>query len=320
MESEKTSARVGFASATDADRPLAGVAAAARAVRLLADRGAGDIVLLIGDGAPLAPATAADIARLRGDARVAVERGDGPPIALPTVWEIVRATGKRNDGLVSRWLNRPVSQRLSWLLLHIPALRPLHVTIFNALLAPLMLAVMAIGGHPGLIAGGVLFHFASVLDGVDGEMARASSRTTRRGATLDSAVDMATNFLFLVGLTINLWQRGDLLMGGLGLWSIAAMLIGNYLIARRAQAGGAPLGYDLLKRSTPVRGPIDLIYWIVQTLSSRDCFAFLFMALILLGLERVALGIFAGIAMIWLPYVLITQLPQPRAAPREVDA
>lgn len=320
LESEKTSATAGFASAAEADRRLAGVAAAARAVKLLADRGARDICLRIGDGAPLAPATVADIARLGGGGAVAVEAGEGPPVPLPTGWQIVRATGKRTDGLVSRWLNRPVSQRISWLLLHIPALRPIHVTAVNALVAPLMLAALVLGGQPGLIAGGILFHLASVLDGVDGEMARATGRTSPLGATLDSAIDMATNFAFLLGLTLNLWLRGDALMGALGLWSIAAMLIGNALIARRTRAGGAPLGYDLLKRSGRIGGPVDLIYWLVQTLSSRDCFAFLFMALILVGLERVALSIFAGIAMIWFPYVLITLLLPPGAAARKVDA
>jgi 1L-myo-inositol 1-phosphate cytidylyltransferase / CDP-L-myo-inositol myo-inositolphosphotransferase len=319
LESERALASAGFASAADADRRLAGVAAAARAVRLLADGGAGGISLRIADGAPLAAATRADIERLRGAAGVDVAKGEAPAMPLPDGWAIVRTTGKAGDGLVSRWLNRPVSQRISWLLLHIPALRPLHVTIFNALLAALIVLVLVLGGHAGLIAGGILFHLASVLDGVDGEMARATFRTTRRGATLDSAVDMATNFSFLLGLTLNLWWRGDALLGWMGVWSIAAMLIGNYLIARRTRAGGAPLSYDLLKRSGRIEGPVDFIYWIVQTLSSRDCFAFLFMMLILAGLEWVALSIFAGIAAIWLPYVLITLLVQP-SAPSKVDA
>lgn len=320
LESEIAQARAGFASAADADRRLVGVAAAARTVRLLADQGASSISLAIADGLPLAAATRADIERLRGAANVEVTNGEAPPVPLPRGWPIVRATGKTGDGLVSRWLNRPVSQRISWLLLHIDTARPIHVTVFNALLAVLIVLVMILGGHAGLVAGGIMFHLASVLDGVDGEMARATFRTTRRGATLDSAVDMATNFAFLLGLTVNLWLRGDTLFGAMGVWSITAMLIGNYLIARRTRAGGAPLGYDLLKRSGRIAGPVDLIYWLVQTLSSRDCFAFLFMGLILVGLEKVALSIFAGIAVIWFPYVLITLLLPPGAGPREVDA
>lgn len=320
LESESVQARAGFESAAAADRRVAGVSAAARAVRMLVDRGAREVVLSIGGDARPAESTYADIDRLRGDANVQVKNGAAPAIALPSSWQIVQATGKSGDGLVSRWLNRPISQRISWLLLHIPALRPIHVTVVNAVLAALIIVVMTLGGNAGLVAGGILFHFASVLDGVDGEMARATFRTTRQGATLDSAVDMATNFSFLLGLTINLWLRGDELFAAMGIWSMAAMLTGNYLIARKARARGAPLGYDLLKRSGRIAGPADLIYWLVQTLTGRDCFAFLFMVLILLSLEWVALSIFAGVAAIWFPYVLITLAVPPRAIPRKVDA
>ena len=60
------------------------------------------------------------------------------------------------------------------------------------------------GGKTGLILGGILFQAASVIDGVDGEMARATFRATDFGKTLDSAVDMATNFLFVSALTLHL--------------------------------------------------------------------------------------------------------------------
>jgi len=315
LEDEFLPIEVGFASAGEADRRIAGVAAAARAVQQLATTGAGRICLALADGGSLAPATLADIERVRGKAEVIVEAGVAPPAALPDTWQVVRATGKLGDGLVSRWLNRPISQRITWLLLHFLPLRPVHVTAFNALVAVVMLAVLAFGGNAGLIAGGILFHVASVLDGVDGEMARATFRATPRGATLDSLVDMATNFFFLLGFTINLWRRDGALIGWMGVWSMAAMLIGNYLIARHTRARGAPLGYDMFKRSGRITGPVDFVYWSVQTLSSRDCFAFLFMVLILFGLEWVALSIFAGIAVVWFPYVVVSLLlRRPRSA------
>ena len=51
----------------------------------------------------------------------------------------------------------------------------------------------------------------------------------------------------------------------------------------------------------------------MQALTGRDCFAFLFMVLTIIGLERVALGIFAGVGAIWFLYVLISSLlPAPR--------
>lgn len=315
MGSEKILADTAvFASAGEADARIAGVAAAARAAKALADAGARRVALRIGDAAPLAPATMADIERLRGPASVAIERGEGSPTPLPTAWEIVRATGKPGDGLVSRWLNRPVSQRLTLLVLRIPAARPIHVTIFNALLALVMVPIILLGGEAGLVAGGILFQTASLLDGVDGEMARATFRTSPRGATLDSAVDIATNLLFVTALTIHLALRDGDVIGWVGAWAVTLSILGGMLIARQVRAGGGPLGFDLLKRSGRIGGLVDLVYWAVQTLTSRDCFAFLYMALIIAGLERTALWIYAGVGTIWLPYVILA-VALPRSRP-----
>jgi 1L-myo-inositol 1-phosphate cytidylyltransferase / CDP-L-myo-inositol myo-inositolphosphotransferase len=313
MGSEKSLAdTAAFASARDADRRIAGVAAAARAVRALAEAGAGEVRLLIGDGTPLAEATIEDIERLRGPATVAIERGDGPAPRQPTAWEIVRATGKPGDGLVSRWLNRPISQRITLVVLAIPGARPIHVTIVNAALALVMFAVTLRGGEAGLVLGGILFQTASILDGVDGEMARATFRTSKAGATLDSAVDIATNLLFVSALTVHLAWRDHDVIGWVGGWAVTLSILGGMLIAWRVRAGGGPLGFDLLKRSGRVRGAMDLIFWVVQTLTSRDCFAFLYMVLIVAGLERTALWIYAGVGTVWLPYVIVSLiLPRP---------
>jgi phosphatidylglycerophosphate synthase len=313
-----------FASGRDADRRIAGVAAAARAVRALADAGHADIRLRVADAEPLSPATTDDIERLRGSARVVIEAG---PVAggtsLPSSWEIVRATGKSGDGLVSRWLNRPISQRITWLVLGIPAARPGHVTLVNAALALLMIPLLVFGGEMGLLLGGILFHASSVLDGVDGEMARATFRTSPSGATLDSVVDIATNLIFVSALSVNLALRDGGAIGWIGGLAVLQAVLGGSLIAWRVRAGGAPLGFDLFKRSVRIRGAFDLIFWTVQTLTGRDCFAFLFMVLIIAGLERVALGIFAGVGTIWLLYVLVALIPIPgalRARPRGSEA
>ncbi|HYI49703.1 MAG TPA: CDP-alcohol phosphatidyltransferase family protein [Allosphingosinicella sp.] len=318
LGSEKSGPAVAaFASAADADRRIAGVAAAARAVKALADAGASEVRLAIGDGAPLARETLADIERLRGPASVAVGRGEGPAPALPTAWEVVRATGKPSDGLVSRWLNRPISQRVTWLVLAIRGIRPVHVTIFNALLAVPMVVLLLGGGQTGLILGGILFHAASILDGVDGEIARATMRTSAAGATMDSVIDIATNLLFVAALTVNLALRDHDAIGWIGAWAVTLSIFGGMLIAWRTRARGGPIGFDLLKRTgRRIRGPVDLIYWAVQTLTGRDCFAFLFMVLILTGLERTALSIYAGVGTVWILYVLATSFPLRRASHR----
>lgn len=313
MGSEKSPGpTAAFATAHAADRRIAGVAAAARAVRQLAEDGARAVRLAIGDGAALAPATLADVERLRGSARVAVVHGEGPAAVLPSSWQVLRSTGKPGDGLVSRWLNRPISQRISWLVLQLPGVRPVHITIVNAVLALAIAPVLLLGGHGGLILGGILFQSASILDGVDGEMARATWRTSPAGAALDSAVDIATNLIFVSALTVHLALRDGGAIGWIGAWAVTISILGGLLIGRRVRAGGAPLGFDLFKKSIRIRGVVDLIYWAVQTLTGRDCFAFLFMTLIILGQERTALSIYAGVGTIWFLYVLASLLPVPR--------
>lgn len=315
MGSEKSVAAVAaFPTAAAAGRRIAGVAAAGRAVQRLASGGAALIEIRLGDRAPLSEQAMADIERLRGVAEVSIGHGEGAPTALPSPWEIVRATGKAGDGLVSRWINRPISQRITWLIIDLPGLRPVHVTWFNAALALVMFWVTLTGGETGLILGGILFQIASILDGVDGEMARASYRTSPSGATLDSAVDIATNLLFVSAITVHLAQRDGDWIGWIGAWAVFVSLCGGLVIAWRSRARGGPLGFDMLKKSAPVRTPGDLVYWAVQTLTGRDCFAFLYMVLIIAGLERTALSIYAGVGAIWFPYVLLTLLPRPRAS------
>lgn len=316
MESENNLNMIAaFPSAAAADRLIAGVPAAARTVRRLADEGATSISLRLGDDAPLAPATRREIDRLCGPARVTVDAGDGPRVALPSAWEAVRATGKPGDGLVSRWLNRPISQRITWLVLAIPGIRPLHVTLFNALLAVPMLLCLLSFSPAGLIVGAILYQAASVLDGVDGEMARATWRTSAEGAALDSLIDMSLNVLFVLGLTIHLAVRDQDAIGWIGGLAIVQMIAGNALIARRMRAQGRPLGFDYYKRRGGLRGgAFDLAYQAVQVLTGRDCFAFLFMALTIIGLERTALMIFAGVGTVWLTYILVSSLlPVPHA-------
>jgi phosphatidylglycerophosphate synthase len=226
---------------------------------------------------------------------------------------ILRATAKPGDGIVSRYLNRPISQRISWVVLAIKGARPIHATVASAVFALILFWGMLAGGKAGLILGGILFQAASVIDGVDGEMARATFRATDFGKTLDSAVDMATNFLFLLGLTLHLGRHGSHVVLWSGLWCLAIMVVGGILVGSRSRVGGAPLTFDLLKRSGPVRGPVDLIFWVMQALTSRDCFAFLFMVLIIAGLAAEALMIGALIGTLWMLYVFTT-LVLPRSS------
>jgi len=111
---------------------------------------------------------------------------------------------KDGDGPVSRYLNRPVSTRLS--LWFSPArLSPDLVSWITFLFGLVAGASLAAG--LGLV-GGILAQVTSVLDGMDGEAARLQMRATPRGALLDGVLDRVTDAAILAGL---------------GLWALDAM-------------------------------------------------------------------------------------------------
>jgi phosphatidylglycerophosphate synthase len=325
-----------FASARTANRLVAGVPAAARLARSYGEAGArAPLVLVLADGGSLAPLTMAEIARLApgvpleiSDAAqgvmmtgerlpdaaqiAALSAGAAPPppadpdAALAAASRaILRATAKPGDGIVSRHLNRPVSQACSALLLRLPWIRPGHATVLTALCALAMIACLALlPGELGLVTGAVLFQLASIVDGIDGEIARATFRTSPRGASWDSAVDAATNLGFLLGLVGNLWLAGRGEEAMIGLAGLAMLVIGMSALGLHARARGEPLNFDGAKRMLDER-PSPLRRWL-RYVTMRDFYCLFLAVMIAAGLVWHALAIFAGAAALWL--VTVTAL------------
>ncbi|HLZ69810.1 MAG TPA: CDP-alcohol phosphatidyltransferase family protein [Dehalococcoidia bacterium] len=89
------------------------------------------------------------------------------------------------DGLVSRWLNRPLSRPTARLLAH-TSVTPNQITLLSALIAGVAGLLLAAGHN---VWGGIAIHISSVVDGVDGDLARLSGRSSRFGAVLDAVLD-----------------------------------------------------------------------------------------------------------------------------------
>ena len=216
--------------------------------------------------------------------------------------DIVNATGKPSDGLVSRTLNRPISRAMSKALLKIPGITPFHGTILAALTAVAMAACLLFGGAVGLIAGAILFHAASVIDGVDGEIARATKRSSQFGAKLDTIVDGITNLAFLSLASLNLWWQGEVDAATYGAVGLGLLSIGLTALALRSIAMGGPFTFDAVKNnfnSKPSR-----IKNTLAAITSRDVYAAVFALAFALGLGEWMLLIFAIAAGIWLVTVL----------------
>ena len=102
------------------------------------------------------------------------------------------------DGIVSRYLNRPLSRPAARALVGTPV-TPNSITVTTLLLAFATAAGLAAGYN---IIGGIAIQVVSVVDGVDGELARLRNATTRFGAVLDAITDRYADAAIIGGLTI----------------------------------------------------------------------------------------------------------------------
>jgi CDP-L-myo-inositol myo-inositolphosphotransferase len=116
---------------------------------------------------------------------------------------IERAAAKPWDGPVARYVNRRLSKPLSLLFLRLGA-TPNAATAAAFALTLVAACALGLGAEwpAALIVGGVLVQLASIVDGVDGEIARASLRTTPSGGFLDSVLDRVGDAALLVGLAV----------------------------------------------------------------------------------------------------------------------
>lgn len=214
---------------------------------------------------------------------------------------IIMATAKPADGIVSRHINRPISRAISRSLLRIEGVKPVHATIAAAATGIVMAACLLFGGLIGLMSGAVLFQIASIIDGVDGEIARATHRTSLAGAKLDSLTDAATNLAFVAGVSVNLWLREVENAAVAGLIGLAILTTGTILLGMRAQAGGGAFTFDAVKdhvRKKPSL-PMQILTWITM----RDFYAAAAALVILAGYAEQAMFVFAAVAAGWLVFV-----------------
>jgi CDP-diacylglycerol--glycerol-3-phosphate 3-phosphatidyltransferase len=139
-------------------------------------------------------------------------------------------TDPGDSRLVHGWLT--LAYTLAVPLARVP---PLVATGCGLLVAAAAVGPAAAGGA-WLIATGVLIGLSGLLDSLDGALAIAGGRASRRGFVLDSAVDRLTE----VGYALAFWVAGA--PGWLAAAFGALCWLPDYLRARAGQAGVAETG------------------------------------------------------------------------------
>ena len=115
---------------------------------------------------------------------------------------------KPQDGFVSRFLNRPISRRITRFLLQFP-IHP-NVWTISIFVLPLIACLFLVrGNYVSLVIGAAIFQAFSILDGCDGEIARAKNLESKFGERLDYFCDFAASLLYVLALGLGLHRSSE---------------------------------------------------------------------------------------------------------------
>jgi 1L-myo-inositol 1-phosphate cytidylyltransferase / CDP-L-myo-inositol myo-inositolphosphotransferase len=157
---------------------------------------------------------------------------------------------KPHDGVVARHLNRHISLFVSRRIAHLP-IAPNHVSMVTFALGIVTALCVAQGTYGYFLLGALLFKVNSILDGVDGELARVRYQMSVVGEWLDTISDDASNMMFYIALAI-----GSYRMSGASLWVVLGVLTAVPSLLATAHQ------YHLLLRNG--RGDLLAIKWLFE--------------------------------------------------------
>ncbi|NJE02302.1 bifunctional L-myo-inositol-1-phosphate cytidylyltransferase/CDP-L-myo-inositol myo-inositolphosphotransferase [Thermococcus sp. JdF3] len=145
------------------------------------------------------------------------------------VFTAVKGTG---DGFISRHINRKISTRVSYLLAE--KVTPNEMTAVTFALG-ILSAFLTLVNLP---LAGILYQLSSILDGADGELARAQLRTSRFGGYIDSLLDRYVDGAFLALLAYSTLRES--------LWYLVALLalLGSVMVSYSTERFKAAYGED----------------------------------------------------------------------------
>jgi phosphatidylglycerophosphate synthase len=138
-------------------------------------------------------------------------------------------SGKSQDGIVAKVLNRPISRVITRFLLKLP-ITPNAWTMLIFALAPVAFVFLVRGDYTGFLVGSALFQLINILDGCDGEIARAKYLDSERGRRLDAFCDFVANLIFVLCLGIGLFRQ-PLVSANIGFVYLLESLITFFIMA-----------------------------------------------------------------------------------------
>ena len=215
---------------------------------------------------------------------------------------------RNGDGLTAFLINRPISLSLTRVLLHTPA-TPNAVTFFNLLVGVYAGYLLSQGEVLTIALGALLMQVVSILDGVDGELARMKLLQSPIGAWFDSVSDDVIRVATIMGLGLGCYALSPdpsyLWASALGTLAILSTVFTLY----RDLQGEANVSLNSAKwffeeegrRPGAWQNLLTLIGYILK----RDTYTLALMALAAVGLPQLSfVSMLVGIAIITVTHFL----------------
>jgi phosphatidylglycerophosphate synthase len=218
---------------------------------------------------------------------------------------ILKTLTKNTDGWFSVHLNRPISLAVSRHLVNY-SIHPNWITAITLFVGVLSGVLAAMGTYAFMAASGIVFHLASIMDGIDGEIARAKFLTSRAGEWLDTISDELTNVAFISGLTIGVYRMtASKTMLWLGIVTLFFYFLTIVLLYGRLLSGTQSSSLlhfqEQIKTSEFQKKRTARLITLLQPLVKRDLYGFIFMILAVLGFPQI-------IIICWLVAMVITPI------------
>jgi len=132
------------------------------------------------------------------------------------------------DGFIARYINRPLSIRLSRLLVHTPV-TPNTITLVSFVIALLGAWLFTRQGYLPVLFAGVLIQVSSIIDGCDGEIARLKALGSRFGAFFDTILDRYADLAIAAGVTYGFWlTHPEFWVWLAGIGALSGFLLASY--------------------------------------------------------------------------------------------
>lgn len=129
--------------------------------------------------------------------------------AMPSYAAVMKS--REVEDPVNWYLNRPLAYGITWLLFRTPV-TPNAVTFGSLFAGVLSGAAFFVGSPEAMIWGGALLWVSSVLDCVDGVLARAKNMQSQFGRALDGTSDMIVGAVTVLGAFFHIWQKDHSLL------------------------------------------------------------------------------------------------------------